>query len=101
MKAIRAIIALALFLAVIGSVSALPINLEEVEVDDTILSENAENRLSLERGEEYEVRVRFTPQEDLDDVEIRIFVSGFECFLILTRSTKLSFLITVKAAVHM
>ena len=78
MKAIHAIFALALFLTVIGSALALPVTLDEVEVDDTILSENAVNRLSLERGQEYEVRVRFTPSSDLDNAEVRVFISGYE-----------------------
>src|SRR5574341_1362769 len=78
MKAIHAIFALALFLTVIASAAALPVTLDEVEVDDTILSENAVNRLSLERGQEYEVRVRFTPSSDLDNAEVRVFISGYE-----------------------
>ncbi len=78
MKSIHAIVALALFLTVISSVAALPIVLEEVEIDDTVLEENAVNRLSLERGTDYEVRVKFTPTQDIEDAEVRIFVSGYE-----------------------
>ncbi len=77
MKAIP-FIALALFLAVIGSAAALPVVLEEVEVDDTVLEANAVNRLSLERGQDYEVRIKFTPTSNVDDVEVRAFVSGYE-----------------------
>ncbi len=72
------IFALALFLAVIAGATALPVTLNEVEVDDNILQENAVNTLSLERGEQYEVRVRFTPTADIDNAEVRVFVSGFE-----------------------
>ncbi len=78
MKALQAVVALALFLAVIGSAAALPAVLDEVEVDDTTLTQNAVNRLSLERGEEYEVRVRFTPTFDIDNAEVRVFISGYE-----------------------
>jgi uncharacterized membrane protein len=78
MKAIHALVALALFLAVIGSAVALPVVLDEVEVDDTTLTEDAVNRLSLERGEEYEVRVKFTPTFDIDNAEVRVFISGYE-----------------------
>ncbi len=78
MKAIQAIIAITLFLALAGAATALPVVLEEVEVDDTILQQNAVNRLSLERGEEYEVRIRFTPASNIDNAEVRIFVSGYE-----------------------
>ncbi len=78
MKKIHAITALALFLAIISAVSALPVNLEEVEIDGTVLKENAENRLSLERGEDYQVRIRFTATQDITDAEVRVFVSGYE-----------------------
>lgn len=78
MKKIHAITAMALFLAIISAVSALPVNLEEVEIDGTILQENAVNRLSLERGEDYQVRIRFTATEDISDAEVRVFVSGYE-----------------------
>lgn len=78
MKALQAVVALALFLAVIGSAAALPAVLDEVEVDDTTLTQNAVNRLSLERGEEYKVRVRFTPTFDIDNAEVRVFISGYE-----------------------
>jgi uncharacterized membrane protein len=78
MKKIHAIIAFALFLAVMSSAIALPVDLEEVEVDDTVLDEDSVNRLALERGDEYEVRVKFTPFEDIDNAEVRVFISGYE-----------------------
>ncbi len=78
MKLNHAILALALFLTVISSAIALPVVLEEVEIDDTILQESAVNRLSLERGEDYEVRVKFTPISDIENAEVRVFVSGYE-----------------------
>lgn len=78
MKAIQILVSLALFLAVIGSTLALPVVLDEVKVDDIILAENAINTLSLERGQEYEVRVRFTPIFDIKNAEVRVFMSGYE-----------------------
>lgn len=69
---------MALFLVAITSAVALPITLDEVEIDDTILIEDAVNRLSLERGEEYEVRVRFTPKENLENVEVEVSITGYE-----------------------
>jgi len=45
MKVIHAIIALTLFLVVIGGVSALPIVLDEVEIDDIVLRSDSVNRL--------------------------------------------------------
>lgn len=78
MKAIRIVIALTLFLVAITAATALPIEIGTVEFDDVVLSENSVNRLSVERGEEYELEVRFTPTQNLDDVEVRAFISGFE-----------------------
>jgi len=78
MKAIHTIFALAFFLAVIGSVAALPAALDEVRVDDNILQANAVNTLSLERGQTYEVRVKLTPTAKIDNAEVRVFISGYE-----------------------
>lgn len=78
MNKINIITILAIFLTVMSAVSALPVNLEEVQVDDTILQETTINRLSLERGSDYEVRVRFTALENINDAEVRVFISGYE-----------------------
>ncbi|MBI4146171.1 hypothetical protein HY489_02425 [Candidatus Woesearchaeota archaeon] len=80
MKAIHAIIAAMLVFATIVSAAAaeVPIDIDEVEIDDTVLDSDNENRLSLERGEEYEVRVRLTPYADVDNLEIRVFIAGYE-----------------------
>lgn len=78
MKTTHIIFALALFLTVIGAAAALPLTLEEVEFDDVILTEDAVNRLSVERGEEYDVRVRFTPEQDLENVQVRVEITGYE-----------------------
>lgn len=78
MKAIKAILALAIVLSLVGIAYALPVTIEDVEVDDVSLSPNAENRLDLERGQEYEVRVKLTPSVDIDNAEVRVFISGFE-----------------------
>ncbi|RMD57834.1 hypothetical protein D6825_02775 [Candidatus Woesearchaeota archaeon] len=79
MKA-KAIIAFVLFLAVIASASAaqIPLVLEEVEFDDTTLSPYGDNRLSVERGEEYDVRVQITPTADISDAQMRITIDGYE-----------------------
>jgi uncharacterized membrane protein len=70
-------IALAFILA-LTAVTALPIGQITVDIDDITLNENAVNRLSLERGHNYDVRVRFTAEADLRDVQIRTFLSGYE-----------------------
>ena len=57
-------------LALSSVASALPLVIEEVQVDDIVVTETNVNRLALERGKEFEVEVRFTPTEDIDDMEI-------------------------------
>jgi uncharacterized membrane protein len=66
------------FILALTAVAALPLDQITVDIDDITLNENAVNRLSLERGHEYDIRVRFTAQADLDDMQIRAFLSGYE-----------------------
>jgi len=77
-KTISIIFAFILAITAVASVSALPIDNVQVDIDDIALNENAVNRLSLERGQQYDIRVRFTAQADLDDTQIRMFLSGYE-----------------------
>jgi len=57
---------------------ALPLVIEEVQIDDITVTEGAVNRLDLERGNEFEVEIRFTPTADIDDMEIEASIKGFE-----------------------
>jgi len=66
------------FILALTAVTALPLDQITVDIDDIILNENAVNRLSLERGHEYDIRVRFTAEANLRDVQIRSFLSGYE-----------------------
>jgi len=72
------IMALMVLLITVNAASALPITLDKVEIDDFQLDANSVNRLDLERGQTYDVEVVFTPTQNLDDVEVQVFVSGFE-----------------------
>lgn len=76
--ALTALLAIAILSAFASVAFALPLTVDRVEIDDIEIKENQVNRLDLERGNRYEVEVRFTPQQDLDDVEVQVFVSGFE-----------------------
>lgn len=75
---INVIIALMVVLLTVSVATALPITVDSVELDDISLSQNALNRVAIERGDQYEVEVRFTPWLDLDDVEIEAFLTGYE-----------------------
>jgi len=65
-------------LLVSGLVSAIPITINEVKVDGTELSPGAANRLDIERDQTFPVRVELTSTADLDDVEVEVFISGYE-----------------------
>ena len=59
-------------------VFALPVTIDEVEVDGSEVFADEFNRLDIERGQEVEVRVEFTAEEDVDNVELLLFLSGYE-----------------------
>tara|TARA_Y100000310_G_scaffold146303_2_gene145622 strand:- start:9011 stop:10294 length:1284 start_codon:yes stop_codon:yes gene_type:complete len=58
--------------------AALPVTLDEVKVDGTELTTGSNNRLDIERDQSVPVRVELTSTADLDDVEVSVFISGFE-----------------------
>ncbi len=66
-----------LVLAAIGA-SALPLTVEKVEVDGTTLQPNEQTKLDVQRGDEVEVDVYFTATENIPNMEVLAFVSGFE-----------------------
>jgi len=67
-----------LLLVLAVGASALPITIDNVEIDGTDLMPNEANRLDIERGDEIEVDVHFTVSEDQDNLEIMAFISGYE-----------------------
>ena len=60
------------------SVAALPIVIDGVEVNDVEVAQNVANRLDVLRDDEFEVEIRFTPLQNIDDVEIEAAIYGFE-----------------------
>lgn len=78
MKIMRAIIALVCVLATLTAANALPITVDSVELDDITLSQSLVNRVAIERGEEYEIEVRFTALQNLDDVEVEATITGYD-----------------------
>jgi hypothetical protein len=59
------------------SAAALPIGIEKVEIDDTTVNEGTV-RLDVERGQEIEIEITLVATEDIEDVEIKAFISGYE-----------------------
>lgn len=72
------IMVLGFLLFLIPSVAALPLTVEQVEVDDLVLRAGDTNRLDLQRDRQVDVEVTFTPTQNVKDVVIRAFFSGFE-----------------------
>lgn len=60
-----------------SSAIALPIDIQKVEIDDERVDDN-EIRLDIERGQEVEIELTLVPTEDVEDIEIRAFISGYE-----------------------
>ena len=68
------------FLLALAIVSAtpLPLTVDSVKVDGVLLTQNSLTRLNLERSQEVEVEIRFTASDNMDNVEVHTFLSGFE-----------------------
>jgi len=60
------------------SVASAAITVEEVEMDGTELLENVPNALDIVRGEEYTVKVVFTPDVDLENVQVEAYLRGYD-----------------------
>jgi uncharacterized membrane protein len=74
----KLIIYLITALTLLTLTNAIPITIDEVKINgDTILTDRV-NRLDIERGDEMLVRVRFTSNSNLSDVEVLAFISGSE-----------------------
>ena len=81
MKALKIILlAMLMVIAIAGVASAapLPVVIDEIEVDDVSLAPDRVTRLDIERGQTIDVEVLVTAEEDIDDVEAEVFLSGFE-----------------------
>ncbi len=68
---------LMVFVLAVGAL-ALPAELNKVTFDGNKLIEDSDNKLNVERGEEYQVKIAFTPTIDLEDVEVEAYISGYE-----------------------
>jgi hypothetical protein len=61
-----------------ATASALPITFEQVKIDGVELRQDQVTRLDIEKNQNYDVDVLIEAHQDIDDVEIKVFVSGFE-----------------------
>ncbi len=65
-------------LALVGAVSAIPVNITRVEIDDQKILPDQTNRLDVLRDSKVDFEVLLEASQDIDDVEVEVFVSGFE-----------------------
>jgi len=78
MKTAKILIALMLTIALAGIAHALPLTIEDVQINDVTLNQDTENALSLQRGEDYEVKLKVSSEEELTDIKIEAFISGYD-----------------------
>jgi uncharacterized membrane protein len=78
MNPLKIALMLVLAIALATTALALPISVEQVKVDDVELHADASNRFDVLRGDKIEVKVVFTPSEDINDMQIEGFFSGDE-----------------------
>ncbi len=71
-------LALLLILPMAFAQETLPVYIDEAKIDGTTIYPNAWNTLSIERGSEFELKLYLASYEDVDDVEVDAFISGYE-----------------------
>ncbi len=57
---------------------ALPITVDRVEINDVQINANDTVKLSLDRGQNLEVQIKLTALDNLSNVEVEAFISGYE-----------------------
>jgi len=79
MKALQhVVLALFIIIALSSLVSALPVQVQRVEIDGLPLSPDGDNPLDVKRSEDLDVRVVFIATEDLENVQVQADIAGFE-----------------------
>ncbi len=64
--------------AVSATTDVLPISIDKVKVGDTEVVQGDINRLDIERGQKIDVSVALTAEEDVNDVQVEAFITGYE-----------------------
>jgi hypothetical protein len=77
-NSVLSVLAMLAVLLVAGAANAINVVINEVQVDDTTVSVGATNRLDVERDAEVEIEVRLTASQNVKDMEVQAFFSGYE-----------------------
>ncbi|MBI4451457.1 hypothetical protein HY642_05765 [Candidatus Woesearchaeota archaeon] len=75
---VRMLVLMVVLIATAGLASAISLTVDKVEVNDVEVSPNQVTRLDQVRDNEFEVRVKFTAQDNLKNAELVAFMSGYE-----------------------
>ena len=67
-----------MLLVVAGSAMALPMTIDEVEVDGTELDQDQTNKLSIERDDRFKVKVTLTATAVHENIVGQVFITGYE-----------------------
>ena len=79
MKNIFSLLTVFLIGVLMSSVAFATVAIDSVKVDGTTMTQSSTNMiLGVERGDEIEVKVTFTPDADADDVEIEAVLRGID-----------------------
>jgi len=78
MKVLTVILFSVLLSALMVTAGSIPVAIERAEIDDTEIDVSGKNILDIERDQEFELELELRASEDVDDVEIRAFISGYE-----------------------
>ncbi|MBW2970164.1 hypothetical protein KY319_03515 [Candidatus Woesearchaeota archaeon] len=65
-------------LLVLSTVAALPLSVERATIDNTEIEPLSVNLLDIERDQDFTLKLQLLAVEDVKDVEIRAFISGYE-----------------------
>ncbi len=74
----KILMSILVFVLITSSVSALPVTVSSVKIDDQVLTPGSTTRLNIERDQEFEFRLVFMSTEALSNVEVQAFISGYE-----------------------
>lgn len=58
--------------------STVPVQIVSAEIDNTDIYANGKNVLDIERDEKFTLKLEMISSADVDDVEVRAFISGYE-----------------------
>jgi len=66
-------------LMTVSMVSALPVNILEVELDEDTLDPSGDNSIrAIDRDNEFDVKVRINAKVDIDDAQIEVVLRGYD-----------------------